>query len=166
MIPTAPAQQTAPASGHQAANAAPSPAPPNVPLAGVAVEIAGRALSGKNHFEIRLDPPELGRIEVHLDVGRDGHITTHMVADRSDTLALLQRDASGLQRALQDAGFKTADNGLQFSLRDQTAGQQQQQQTNTGAPRSGDDDKLAPIGIQPAALARYISRAGGIDIRV
>ena len=47
------------------------------------IEIAGKALAGKNRFDIRLDPPELGRIEVRLDVDRDGHITSHMIADRS-----------------------------------------------------------------------------------
>ena len=103
----------------------PAPQAAAVPLAGVAIEIASKALAGKNHFEIRLDPPELGRIEVRLDVDRDGNVTSRMIADRSDTLDLLRRDASGLERALQDAGLKTADNGLQFSLRDQSTGQQQ-----------------------------------------
>jgi flagellar hook-length control protein FliK len=70
-------------------------------------------------------PPELGRIEVRLAVDRDGHTTTSLIADHSDTLDLLRRDASGLERALQDAGLKTADNSLQFSLRDQSTGQQQ-----------------------------------------
>ena len=101
------------------------PQPAAIPFAGVAIEIAGKALAGKNHFEIRLDPPELGRIEVRLDVDRDGNVTSRMIADRADTLDLLRRDASGLERALQDAGLKTSDNGLQFSLRDQSAQQQQ-----------------------------------------
>ena len=105
-----------------------------MPLAGVAIEIAGKALAGKNRFEIRLDPPELGRIEVRLDVDRDGSVTTtHLIADRSDTLDLLRRDASGLERALQDAGLKTADNGLQFSLRDQSMGREQ---SNAPTPRA------------------------------
>jgi len=40
----------------------PDPQPAAIPLAGLAIEIAGKALAGKNRFEIRLDPPELGRI--------------------------------------------------------------------------------------------------------
>jgi len=74
-----------------------------VPLSGVAFEISSRALSGRHRFDIRLDPPELGRIEVRLDVDRDGRVTSHLVVDRKDTLSLLQRDAAGLQRALQPA---------------------------------------------------------------
>jgi hypothetical protein len=42
----------------------PGPQPAAIPLSGVAIEIAGKALAGKNRFEIRLDPPELGRIDV------------------------------------------------------------------------------------------------------
>ena len=119
--PTAPTAQVAPLLPPAAA----------VSIAGVAIEIASQVQSGKNRFEIRLDPPELGRIEVRLDVDRDGQTTTRLIADRSDTLDLMRRDASGLERALQDAGLKTSDNGLQFSLRDQTMGRQQD---NTPAP--------------------------------
>ena len=151
--------------------AAPAPAAvqvPAVPLAGVPVEIVSMAQAGKNHFEIRLDPPELGRIEVRLDVDRDGHTTTRLIADRSDTLDLLRRDASGLERALQDAGLKTSDNGLQFSLRDQTAGRQQQNNTPTpGATQIVVQDSALPVN---DAVQRNYSRLaglrGGIDITV
>ena len=90
-----------------------------MPLAGVPVEITSKALEGKNHFDIRLDPADLGRIHVHLKVDHDGNVVTHIAADRPDTLNLMQRDTSGLQRALQDAGLKTSDNSLQFSLSNQ-----------------------------------------------
>ena len=39
-----------------------------VPVAGLAVEIVARAQDGLRRFDIRLDPPELGRIDVRLDV--------------------------------------------------------------------------------------------------
>ena len=97
---TAPSHADAPPAAAAAAAANRLPPPAAIPLAGVAIEIAGKALAGKNHFEIRLDPPELGRIEVRLDVDRDGNVTSRMIADRSDTLDLLRRDAAGLERAL------------------------------------------------------------------
>jgi chemotaxis protein MotD len=158
------------ASQNVAAPAAPAPQGMQaiaVPLGGVAVEIAGKALEGKNHFEIRLDPPELGRIEVRLAVDKDGNTTTHMIADRSDTLNLLRNDSSDLQRALQDAGLKTSDNGLQFSLRDQSMGQQQ---SNAPTPSSAqivvNDDVLAATDITPRSYLRLAGMGGGIDIRV
>jgi flagellar hook-length control protein FliK len=165
---TAPSRDAPPVS----ATAAPAPAPSTppavaVPLAGIAIEIAGKALAGKNRFEIRLDPPELGRIEVRLDVDRDGHVTSRLIADRSDTLDLLRRDASGLERALQDAGLKTADNGLQFSLRDQSMGREQ---TNTALPAAAQivaaDDTLPAAELNARSYSRLAGLGGGIDIRV
>ena len=72
-----------------------------VPLSGLAVEITAQAHADNKHFEI--DPPELGRIDVKLDVDRDGNVSTRLVVDRSDTLDLLKRDASALERALQQS---------------------------------------------------------------
>jgi hypothetical protein len=101
----------------RAATEAPQ-AGPAVPVAGLAVEIAAQMRAGKNRFEIRLDPPELGRIDVRLDVDKDGNVTSRLMVERSDTLDLLRRDAHQLERALNQAGLKTADNALEFSLRD------------------------------------------------
>jgi flagellar hook-length control protein FliK len=150
-----------------------SPAPPAaqtppVPIAGVAIEIATQAQAGKNHFEIRLDPPELGRIEVRLDVDSDGHVTSRLIADRSDTLNLLRNDASGLQRALQDAGLKTSDNGLQFSLRDQGMGRQQNPVPATpNATQIVVQDSMLPAGdIAQRNYSRLAGLRGGVDIRV
>src|SRR5690606_8009420 len=83
LITPHPASQTAPPqpAGNVGAQPAPqAPAPP-VPPSGLAVAIAARATAGKNDFSIRLDPPELGRVDVRLSVDKDGQITSHLVAD-------------------------------------------------------------------------------------
>jgi len=138
-----------------------------VPMAGLAVEIAGRAHAGKNNFEIRLDPPELGRIEVKLSVDRQGQVTSHLIADRQDTLDLLRRDASGLERALQDAGLKTGGDGLQFSLRDQSFnGRQNGDDRSNASHVVAMDDTLPAIDAATSGYTRYAGRIGGVDIRV
>jgi flagellar hook-length control protein FliK len=137
-----------------------------IPLAGVPLEIASKALAGKNRFEIRLDPPELGRIDVRLDVDRDGNVTSRLTVDRVETLALLRRDASGLERALHDAGLKTADNGLQFALRDQSTSHQQ---TNSGSNTEQlvvNDETLPSIDASLQNYNRLAGQGGGLDIRV
>src|SRR6185437_16673357 len=92
------------------------------------------------------DPPELGRIEVRMKVDRDGRITSHLIADRSDTLDLLRRDGAGLERALQDAGLKTAGDGLQFSLRDQSSNAWQDgRQNQQNLTRLVVQDDAAPV---------------------
>jgi len=138
-----------------------------VPISGVAFEITSKALAGKGQFDIRLDPPDLGRIHVRLDVDRDGNVITHMVADRTDTLDMLRKDTAGLERALQDAGLKTSDNSLQFSLRDQSANQQQNQSGNADTAHIVvDDEQLAANEPAQRNYARTNAPAGGLDIRV
>jgi flagellar hook-length control protein FliK len=153
-----------------AAPAAPTPQatpqPVAIPLSGVAVEIAGKALAGKNRFEIRLDPPELGRIDVRLDVDRDGNVTSRLTVDRPDTLDLLRRDATGLERALQDAGLKTANNGLQFSLRDQSLNDQQTGRAPDTAIMVANDEALPSVDAIPQRYGRLAGQGSGLDIRV
>jgi hypothetical protein len=140
-----------------------------VPLAGVPFAIAARVEAGEKQFEIRLDPPDLGRIEVRLNVDSSGRATSHLVVDRADTLDLLRRDAPALERALQSAGLTTDDGALQFSLRDQSfAGRDQGSPAPLSPPAQAavPDGEIAPID---AALRRYGQLAGlggGIDIRV
>jgi flagellar hook-length control protein FliK len=141
-----------------------------IPIAGLAVEIAAHAHAGKNRFEIRLDPPELGRIDVRLDVDRDGKVTSRVVVDRPETLAILQRDAPELERSLQEAGLKTADNALQFSLRDQ-GGYAGQNPYSNGSPAGAmrvivPDRDLPPVEGTAAGYGRVGGTHAGIDIRV
>ena len=140
-----------------------------VPLAGLAVAIAARAQDGSSQFDIRLDPPELGRIDVRLGVDGSGQVTTHVTVDRADTLQLLQSQQPQLQQALEQAGLKTADNGLQFTLRDQSfAGQNggtggQQQQTAPTQLVIPEPD-VAPI--DTAQIYARLRLGNGLDIRV
>ena len=141
--------------------------PGTVPVAGLAVAIASRAQAGSNQFDIRLDPPELGRIDVRLNVDRDGHVTSHVTVDRADTLQLLQDQQPQMQQALEQAGLKTADNGLQFSLRDQSF---TGQNNNGGGAQPNTAQLVIPDANLPAVQStQAYNRLGlgtGIDIRV
>jgi chemotaxis protein MotD len=148
------------------ASAAAAQQAPAVPIEGVAVQITAQAKAGKQSFGIRLDPPELGRIDVRLDVDRHGHVTSRLVVDRPETLDLLRRDAGGLERALQDAGLKTSDNGLQFSLRDQTMQQQAFRQSRDTAEVIVRDDALPPVETMQRGYRSLSGARGGVDISV
>ena len=150
--------------------ATPAAAEPAVPLAGLAVAIAGRAQAGSSQFDIRLDPPELGRIDVRLDVDGSGQVRTHVTVDRADTLQLLQSQQPQLERALEQAGLKTADNGLQFTLRDQSfaggnGGSGGQHYANQqAAPVVIPDIDAAPI--DTAQIYARLRLGNGLDISV
>lgn len=138
-----------------------------VPVAGIAVEIAAQARAGNNRFEIRLDPPELGRIDVRLDVDHDGNVKSRLVIERADTYDLLRRDSSTLERALQQAGLKTSDNGLEFTLRDQGSAQREARDQNQ---RHAEHAIIPDADALPAEAAsgygRVLGLGGGVDIRI
>ncbi len=142
-----------------------------VPLASaaLAIEIASRSKDGSRQFDIRLDPPELGRIEVKLDVDKTGQVNTHLTVDRPETLDLLRRDSQGLERALQQAGLKTSDGGLEFSLRQQTPDgslndRNQARANPIGTPVIGDSEQTATIHAEQYQWSARMR--GGVDIRV
>ncbi|WP_315835068.1 flagellar hook-length control protein FliK [Bradyrhizobium prioriisuperbiae] len=139
-----------------------------VPLNGVAMEISAQAQIGRNRFEIRLDPPELGRIDVRLDVDHRGQVTSHLTVDKVETLDLLRRDAPQLQRALEDAGLKTGDGGLQFSLRDQSSSNGRDD-GNAGKNSQRliiSEDDTVPAEVAGRSYGRMIGASRGVDIRV
>jgi flagellar hook-length control protein FliK len=95
-------------------------------------------------------------------------VTSHLIVEKPATLDLLRRDAQQLERALQDAGLKTSDNGLQFSLRDQ---QQSGRQDDEGAQRNAQrlivtEEETIAAETAGRSYGRMIGRRGGIDIRV
>ena len=139
-----------------------------VPLKGLAVEIAANANGGKSRFDIRLDPAELGRIDVRLDVDKNGQVTTHLTVEKPETLALLRQDAPQLQRALEDAGLKTGDNGLQFSLRDQSSsGQNSSNDSGRNAQRLIiSDEEIIPAAIAGRSYGRTLGSSSGVDISI
>jgi flagellar hook-length control protein FliK len=155
----------APAAAQLTATAATGAA---VPLSGLAMEIAASANSGKTRFEIRLDPAELGRIDVRIDVDRHGQVTSHLTVERPETLSMLRQDANQLQRALDNAGLSTGNSGLQFSLRDQSSqGQNDGNQSNPNAHRLvvSEDDSV-PAVVAGRSYGRMLGSSGGVDIRV
>jgi flagellar hook-length control protein FliK len=138
-----------------------------VSIAGLPVTIVAHAQAGSNQFDIRLDPPELGRIDVHLDVDGNGQVTTHVTVDRPETLSLLQSQQPQLERALGQAGLTTADNGLQFTLRDQSF---TGQNSNGGTAQQSPAQLVIPdadlSSVEATQIYSRLNLRGGIDIRV
>jgi flagellar hook-length control protein FliK len=129
------------------------------------VAIFARSQSGAKQFDIRLDPPELGRVEVRLSIDAGGKAQAHLTADHSDTLTLLRQDAPALTRALREAGLDVSQDGLNFSLR----GQQQQEsggQQSRGFSRPQGARLSASLGAAAPAADQPARRLGLLDIRV
>ena len=104
----------------------PSSAPPAVTHSAQAVTPAaqlapalvalGRAPDGAQRITMRLEPPELGQVQVRIDRPTDAPARVDITVERNETLTLLLRDQPQLQRALDLAGVPADGRTLTFHV--------------------------------------------------
>lgn len=143
----------------------------------VAVEIARHLKNGQSSFQMRFDPPELGRVDVRMKVAADGSVQAHLIVERPETLDMFLRDQRALERALENAGLSANSGDLQFSLKqdgdqqmasgDNGAGQGSANGQSSDGPSDGaetwrEDD---PENVQVHRL-RLAEQRGGLDIKI
>jgi flagellar hook-length control protein FliK len=92
-----PAMPTAPASPR------PTVASPAEQVAPVLVSMA-HAPDGTQRLTLRLDPPELGHLQIRVERPPDAPANVDITVEKPETLTLLLRDQPQLQRALDQAG--------------------------------------------------------------
>lgn len=141
----------------------------------VAVRIQKAAAAGQDRIQIKLNPAELGRVDVKLEFQADGGVRAVVSVERPETFDLLQRDARSLERALHDAGFKGGQTDLSFEM--QTGGQGQSfadDGTGSGAAGFGREDNTtsqarqnddAPSQTDQSPQTRTASD-GRVDLRI
>lgn len=148
--------------------AQPGHAPTNsawTPVAGqVAVQITRFAREGNHEFSIRIDPPELGRVDVKLEIAHDGKVNTVVSVDNEKTLQLLQRDQAQLERALAEAGLDTKGGTLDFSMNKQDDNGQRLADTPKGP--GGEMTGAADMTEEPVANVSLGVSDRPLDIRV
>ena len=149
----------------------------------IGATIVRHVKAGETSFSVRLDPAELGKVDVKVAFSADGSAKAHLVVERRDTFEALSRDQRHIEQTLRDAGFEVKDGSVSLSMRqdgnqqdrsamfarqDQQQQQQQQQQQarqaqaeNLARTRTEDDAKAAilPGAYRPQGDSR-------IDIRV
>jgi len=141
------------------------PAMPPVAVAPdeVAVHIARAISSGTDRLQIQLHPTSLGRIDVELDIQRDGRVEMVIRADRAETLELLQRDARQLLRAFQESGLQADSGGISFELRSGNDQQDQRRPTHT----DGRPEKAATeIPVVQQTKPDINPPMGGVDLTI
>jgi flagellar hook-length control protein FliK len=137
----------------------------------LALRIAAKSADGESQFQIRLDPPSLGRIEIHLNMDSQGNAQAQLSADRPQTLDALQRDSGALERALKDAGLDLP-GGLSFSLKSDGKSAAWRDSQNSARNRAMQIDALdaansaaAILGLTSTGQA-WGAASIGLDIRV
>jgi hypothetical protein len=133
----------------------------------VAVHIARAVESGSDRIRIQLNPAELGRVDVRLEVANDGRVTAVVAAEKAETLDLLRRDAHGLEKALAEAGLKADGGSLQFSLQGEQADQESQTAGGSGNDAADDaDGDLDAATLAAIDAGRWRAVDGVVDITV
>ena len=127
----------------------------------VFVQLTKAVQNGQNKITIQLRPEELGRVEVKLDIGGDGRVKAMVMADKPETLDLLQKDSRVLERALQEAGLKTDNNSLSFNLHGKEGNGQAYLSSNAEANSNGqnhaeqenqDDEAINEVEVSASAI--------------
>lgn len=144
----APAFQPAPATAAAAPAGAPAAEPVIEARTGhlghsLGVEIARKVELGEETLRIRLNPIELGRIEVTLAFDDKGSLQATVRTESAQAMDLLRQDAPDLARTLDQAGVRTDAQSFRFEQRSGDGGGQQAQQQhaqNRGQFASSDDD--------------------------
>ena len=98
-----------------AARAAATKAPlPAKPVQEFALLVAKR-LENATAFDLRLDPPELGRVEGRVSFQDDGKTVLSLKFENAAAFDHFARDEAALRTALRDAGVDLSDAEFSFS---------------------------------------------------
>lgn len=74
---------------------------------------------GETHLNIQLKPYELGKVEIKLDISRDGMVSALFKAENKETLEVLNRHSQDFQNIFKDAGLQADSQGMSFSMSQQ-----------------------------------------------
>ncbi|MGD9637790.1 MAG: flagellar hook-length control protein FliK [Alphaproteobacteria bacterium] len=134
----------------------------------IKVSINKAALKDADNINVQLKPKELGRIDVKMEISSDGKLSATISASRPETLDILQRDVRNLEKAFNDAGFKTDSGSLSFNFKGgQSSGQNQS--SNNGSysmTNLGADDAVQNFDSSDFGSYSLIGNGRGVNIKV
>ena len=120
-------------------------------------EILARRLEKTSVFDLRLDPPDLGRVEGRLAIDDSGKSVLSLSFDNQSAFDLYSRDEQALRLALQQSGLNFADGDFVFAFKEQPE--------TSAPPTTGAASVTADAGpYEPSFFANW--SAGALDIRI
>lgn len=133
-------------------------------LAQIKFGLSSLGTKGDSKISIQLRPKELGNVDVRIEMGHDGKTKVAIMAEKIDTLNLLQKEAGSLKGMLQDA-LQTQSGDLSFSFHNQ--GDQKwkeiiQEAFGNSYSKDVDEDVVNGANIYSSSLVA----TQGLDIRV
>lgn len=80
------------------------------------------AHDGISRLHVALEPGSLGKLDISLEIHRDGRISAMITADNPQTLELLRGESKALTQSLNDAGLKADQDSIRFGFRASSEG--------------------------------------------
>ena len=171
--PALPGEVRAQAATLAAAEAAVARSTPQT-VAKLAADIVQKVDGQSTRFDIELNPHGLGKVDVAIEIDRDGKLTAAMSFDSPQSAADLRGRAGELRQALEQAGFDVSEGGLTFDTAGQGAGfggrdaaQQQQDRAWNGRAfqRAQSGAEEADLALAAPTPTPGWTRSG-VDIRI
>lgn len=132
----------------------------------VKVGIKQAIRAGVDRVSITLEPEELGRVEVKIDIHKNGSNHIVFTADNRFALEAIQRDAKQLEQALHNSGLGTESNTMEFNLN-------QRRESNDGQPERPAYGRVDGVGdgapsetTIPMTAYYNVTVSEGLDIKV
>jgi hypothetical protein len=113
----------------------------------------------QTQLNVQLNPAELGKINIRLEFAEGGKVRARVLADRPETLDLLQNDRHGLEQALAAAGLDLDAGNMEFSLQ-----QGQGNPEDRGPDTGGAAQRVAALSNNASLESEQQPAAGQIDL--
>jgi flagellar hook-length control protein FliK len=150
------------ASERETAASAASTAPSGAPGEQVAKRLVRSGLVEGERITVRLEPAELGAVEIAVERLEDGRLAARIAVERPATLELLRPDLPTLTRSLESAGHALAEGGLQLDL----GGDRRSAEGDRGSGAPADTAPATSPSEPPPAARVAIAAAGRLDLLV
>lgn len=153
----------------------PAPSAPNLPIQEqVAAQVVRAAHDGVSRLHLALEPGSLGKLDISLEIHRDGRVSAMITADNPQTLEALRGESKALTQSLNNAGLKADQNSINFGFRASGEGASGNHAGSNGQGRSPAEpaslrDSGAvgihdPLEVVPWPSTRPVAGAGRLDI--
>ena len=170
-IPAAPSAAAPAQAETPEAPVAPARATPETVL-GLSAQMARRLDDGTTRFTLELNPGDLGRVDVRMEIDASGGIRAAFTFEHAHSASELSRRSDELQKSLESAGFNLS-GGLSFDVAgDRSQGRSQawaeardERSLNPATPEP-DLAREGPTQIADALSGRRTSARSGVDIRI
>ncbi len=109
----------------------------------VSITIQKAIKSGNDtNIKLRLDPPDLGRVEVKMSIDKDNKTKIVLTVEKPETYLMLQRDSQTLQQALNNSGIdNSADLSFEMASENHDFNQKYNDSKTGENSNSTDDDE-------------------------